>query len=125
MEFKKIEFKLPLSESELQNLIRTSLIDLGLGGDWTFEHGYRLNDVIECSTNENVKGTIMSKYECVLEFKVGPYADGDYSKDPKFADIEIHGIYGSPKRDKFYNEYADKVCTSFLENYKKIKQEKN
>jgi hypothetical protein len=118
---KKLEFKKPVSESELQELIIDSLKATNFGGHWQFEHGYIYNKDLNNALSEKVIGYINLKdgLTQVAEFIVGPWLEDNF-QEPMFGSIEFRPVYGREDNEKIFNDNIEAIYDKFIENYQNL-----
>jgi len=121
---RKMEFKVPVTESQLQKIILDSAIELGLDGEWYFEHGYAHNNLVSGARCEKLSGMLRlpGKLHAVTEFKCGPWADA--STEPLWGNIEFFPPYDCEQGAQQYSVHITDIHQVFAKNYLEITKSK-
>jgi hypothetical protein len=122
LESRKIEFDAPVTESQLQKILKNTVTELNLDGEWHFEHGYMHNNLSSHSINEKLHGFLRPKggIHAIIEFYAGPWKD--FSKKPQWSDIEFSPSHGCEESEQLYPKHIDQIYDTFNKNYEAIKK---
>jgi len=114
---RKIEFDRPVTESQLQNIILDSIKELGLHGEWHFEHGYAHDNLSSAARCEKLHGLLRlpNEFHAVTEFRGGPWIDA--AQEPVWGNIEFLPEYGCTKSAELYPKHIDRICETFKKYY--------
>jgi hypothetical protein len=122
---RKIEFDGPVTESQLQDILESTVKDLGLAGDWHFEHGYQHNELVSHARNERVHGFIRPSEDqshAITEFTAGNYIG--HKKVPVFSHIEFSPSSNCETSARLYPQRIEQIYNTFNKNYEIITKSK-
>jgi len=114
---KEFEFKEPVSESQLQDILESTMQELNLDGQWHFEHGYQHNNLVSQAMCESLHGFIktLDEHHAIAEITAGPWIDA--AKEPRWGNIEFSPAFGCEVSDRLYPEYIDRLYETFCKKY--------